>query len=401
MNDHMIFPASTGTAHSLILITPVEALSDPALLERWESLMDLLHPSQRVFASPIIYEHSCRQDSLGHNRVAVIRDSDGGVVGICPIVSWRLEMPFTVRKRVFAKFLVRAATILSCQPLIPDDPALFRLLFKGLLEKLDWCDCVYIDSMPVDSPTSRFLFSKQGPKRPYLIYPSRPVPREWIYLEMDQNLEGFLAQKHKRTRNTLKRRVKKLTEKGGGALECIRVENEGQIDEFYHDAFAIAEKSWQFQNLGRRLDETALYRENLQHLAQIGCLRAYLLKCGGRPAAFVIGYQCGDVLQFEQTAYDPELSMYSPGTVLYYLMMQDLYQHRRPSFVNHGIGVTPHKRLFCNRASLDTQVFLFRPTLRNRFRCSSHGLFYKGLKLAKRIAGKRVTPAASELHEDE
>jgi hypothetical protein len=381
-------------------LTPAEAFSDPALLERWESLMDLLHPLQRVFASPVIYEHSCRQDSLGHNRVAVIRDSDGAVIGICPIVSWRLEMPFTVRKRVLAKFLVRAATVLSCQPLIPDDPALFHLLFKGLLEKLDWCDCIYIDSMPLDCPTSRYVFSTQGPKRPYLIYPSPPVPREWIYLEMDLGLESFLAQKQKRTRNTLKRRVKKLTEKGG-TLECIRVENEDQVDEFYQDAFAIAEKSWQFQNLGRRLDETALYRENLQHLAQIGCLRAYLLKCGGRPAAFVIGYQYEDVLQFEQTAYDPGLSVYSPGTVLYYLMMQDLYLHRRPSFVNHGTGITPHKRLFSNRASLDTQAFLFRPTLRNRFRCLSHGLFYKGLKLAKRIAGKRVTPAASDLHEDD
>ena len=227
------------------------------------------------------------------------------------------------------------------------------------------------------------------------------MPRELIYLEMDESLESFLGQKQKRTRNTLKRRVKKLTEKGGGALECIRVENEDQVDDFYHDAFAVAEKSWQFQNLGRRLDETALYRENLQHLAQIGCLRAYLLKCGGRPAAFVIGYQYEDVLQFEQTAYDPELSSYSPGTVLYYLMMQDLYRYRRPSFVNHGIGVTPHKRLFSNRESLDTQAFLFRPTLRNRFRCLSHGLFYKGLRLAKRIAGKRVVPAATDLNEDE
>ena len=363
--------------------------------------MDLLHPSQRVFASPIIYEHCCRQDSLGHNRVAVIRDSDGTVVGICPIVSWRLEMPLTIRKRVLAKFLVRAATILSCQPLVPEDPALFRLLFKGLLEQLDWCDCIYIDSMPLDSPTARFVFSKQGPKRPYVIYPSRPVPREWIYLEMDEGLEAFLAQKQKRTRNTLKRRVKKLTEKGGGALECIRVENEDQVDDFYHDAFAVAEKSWQFQSLGRRLDETALYRENLQHLAQIGCLRANLLKCGGSPAAFVIGNQYQDVLQFEQTAYDPGLSNYSPGTVLYYLMMQDLDRHRRPAFVNHGIGVTAHKRLFCNRASLDAQVFLFRPSLRNRFRCLSHGLFYKGLTLAKRIAGKRVAPAAALEHEDE
>ena len=80
---------------------------------------------------------------------------------------------------------------------------------------------------------------------------------------------------------------------------------------------------------------------------------------------------------------------------------QDLDRHRRPSFVNHGTGITPHKRLFSNRASFDTQAFLFRPTFRNQFRCLSHGMFYKGLKLAKRIAGKRVTPAASELNEDD
>ena len=363
--------------------------------------MELLDPVQRVLASPSIYEHYCRQDSLGHNRVAVVRDSTGTVVGICPIASWRLEMPFTLRKRILAKFVVRAATILSGQPLMPGDPALFRLLFKRLLDQLDWCDCIYIDSLPVDSPACRFIFSKQIPAPQYMIYPSLPATRELIYLELEESLEAFLAKKQKRTRNTLKRRVKKLTEKGGGSLECVRVENEDQVDEFYRDAFAISEKSWQFQHLGRRIEETALHLENLQCMARIGCLRAYLLKCGGRPAAFVIGYQYEDVIQFEQTAYTPELSSFSPGTVLYYLMMQDLYQYRRPSFVNHGVGVTPHKRLFCNRTSIDTQVFLFRRALRNRFRCSIHGLFYKTLRLTKLMAGKRVQPAVSDESDEE
>ena len=92
---------------------------------------------------------------------------------------------------------------------------------------------------------------------------------------------------------------------------------------------------------------------------------------------FVIGYQYEDVLQFEQTAYLPEFAVYSPGTVLYYLVMQDLYRHRRPRFVNHGTGVTPHKQLFSNRTSPDACLYLFRPTFRNRIRCFSHRLFYR------------------------
>ena len=93
--------------------------------------------------------------------------------------------------------------------------------------------------------------------------------------------------------------------------------------------------------------------------------------------------------------------MYSPGTVLYYLLMQDLYQHRRPSFVNHGVGVTPHKRLFSNRNSLDIMVYLFRRSPRNRMRCLTHGLFYQGISLAKRLAGKRRAPVASAENEEE
>ena len=140
----------------------------------------------------------------------------------------------------------------------------------------------------------------------------------------------------KRTRNTLKRRLKKLTEKGGGSLECTLVEHEDQVDDFYRAASLIARKSWQSHSFGRPEEETAVSYASLQQYARNGCLRAYLLSCGGHPCAFVIGYQYEDVLQFEQTAYLPEFADYSPGTVLYYLVMQDLYRHRRPRFVNHG-----------------------------------------------------------------
>ena len=161
---------------------------------------------------------------------------------------------------------------------------------------------------------------------------------------------GFLEGKQKRTRNTLKRRVKKLREHGAGSLECIRVETEDQVDAFYESAFAVAEKSWQHKNLGRCLEETALYRNNLQSLAQLGALRAYLLKCGGIPCAFVIGYQYEDILQFEQTAFSSDFARFSPGTVLYYMMLEDLYGYRPPT-----IGQSRYRR-----HSAQTAVFQSR-----------------------------------------
>jgi CelD/BcsL family acetyltransferase involved in cellulose biosynthesis len=152
---------------------------------------------------------------------------------------------------------------------------------------------------------------------------------------------------------------------------------------------SIAKRSWQAQELGLPLEATPLYRESLMSAAKLGCLRAYLLEGGETPCAFSIGYQHGDVLQIQQTAYAQDWRAFSPGIVLYHLIMEDLHRHRPPRLINFGVGVNPQKRLFTNRRSFDTEIFLFRPTLRNRLRVSSIAAFSGGFKLAKRFLRKR------------
>ncbi len=394
-------PASNS--YTLEVLTPDQALGDAGFRQDWESLVSLAHPLNAVFTSPTLYEHRRQTAPAPEDRVFVIRDGEGRTVGVCPIVFWKVSIPFQVRKRRLGSIELKAATVSGGEPLVPEDPALFRLLFDGILDRLPWCDCVFFSSLPVESFTTRFLYSRDNRSRKCFVDPRRLEPREWIYLELEpgNSVASFLEGKQKRTRNTLKRRVRKLREHGAGALECQRVEQEDEIDAFYASALSVAERSWQFHNLGRCLEETALYRDNLKSLAKLGCLRAYLLKCGGQPCAFVIGCQRGDVLQFEQTAYADDYSAFSPGTVLYYLMLEDLYQHRRPSLVNHGVGVTPHKRLFTNRSTFDTTVYLFRRTTRNRLRRLSRELFQTGLALAKRLMQKKPAGREAATENDE
>jgi Acetyltransferase (GNAT) domain len=382
----------TTNVASLTLLPPEDALSDPEVRGEWESFSRVGNPLTRVFRSPSLYEHQTRLTPLPENRVAVLRDGNGTIVGVCPIVLWKVALSFAIRKRVLATKVVKAATILGGEPLLAADPALFRFLINRLFAGLPWCDCVYMNSIPVESFACKMIYSNDYKRGGYFIHPRRLQAREWIYLEPGASLESFLEGKQKRTRNTLKRRVKKLREHGAGCLECIRVETEDQVDTFYESAFTVAEKSWQHANLGQCLEETSLYRKNLQSLARLGVLRAYLLKCGGIPCAFVIGYQCEDTLQFEQTAFSSDFARLSPGTVLYYMMLEDLYRYRPPRLVNHGVGVTPHKRLFSNRESVDTSVHLFRPTIRNRLLCTAHALFNSALGVGRRFLAKRPSP---------
>jgi hypothetical protein len=376
--------------HSLVFYSPEDLQSDPSLRTIWNSLIHLGNPLNEAYGGPPAFEtHASNQPHEG-NRIAMLRDGDDKVIGVCPVVHWNLSIPFQVRRHVFGKFNLQAATVLCGEPMLPHEPALFQLLFDGLLREMTWCDCVYFNSIPSECFTSRFIYSAETNLRRFFIYPTRLQPREWLYHELEESYEKYLQSKHKRTRNTWKRRVKKLREFGQGMLECERIEKVGQIDGFYAAAHSIAENSWQFHALGGVLKETALNRATLLSLARRSCLRAYLLKCGGRPCAFVIGMQYQDALQFEQTAYSKEFSVYSPGTVLYYLLLQDVYEHRRPKYLNFGTGVSPHKRLFSNRNSLDTAIYLFRPTLRNWLRTTSHRLFYANLELMKRLSGKRA-----------
>jgi CelD/BcsL family acetyltransferase involved in cellulose biosynthesis len=377
--------------YTLDVLTPEQALGDAGLRQEWESLMSLVHPLNSVFTSPTLYEHRRQTAPAREDSVFVIRDAAGRTVGVCPIVFWKLSIPFQIRKRRLGSIELKSATVSGGEPLVNQDPALFRLLFDGIMDHLSWCDCVFFPSLPVESFTTTYLYSRENHSRKCFVDPRRLEGREWVYLELEpgDSLASFLEGKQKRTRNTLKRRVRKLREHGAGALECQRVEREDEIDAFYAAALSVAERSWQFHNLGRCLEETALYRDNLKSLARLGCLRAYLLKCGGKACAFVIGCQRGDVLQFEQTAYAADYGAFSPGTVLYYLLLEDLYQHRRPSLVNHGVGITPHKRLFTNRTTFDTTVYLFRRTMRNRLRRLSRELFQAGLALAKRVMQKK------------
>jgi hypothetical protein len=383
----------------MALLSPEEAIGDPILRHSWDSMMDRVHPIHRFTSSPKFFEHRWHCSRNDEMHLGVMRDEDGLVIGLCPVDSWRLELPFQVRKWFLGKFNLRAATITGGEPLLPPDPALFRQFFDGLIDGLPWCDCIFIPSVPLESPTCKFLYNECRTSSRYFLYPKIVERRAWYTLELGDSLDHFLKGKQKRTRNTLKRRVRKFREHGGGSLDCIRVETEDQVDSFHESAIRIAERSWQYRNLGRRPENTVLSLEKLRDLARAGCLCAYLLTCGDNPAAYIIGYRYEDVLQFEETAYAEEFGNLSPGTVLYFLLLEDLYEHNPPAFIDHGIGIGPHKEVFSNHVSYDTSAYLFRRTARNRARCSLHGSFYAGLRLAKRLMKK--TPPGSRDSEAE
>ncbi|HWU39522.1 MAG TPA: GNAT family N-acetyltransferase, partial [Candidatus Acidoferrum sp.] len=170
-------------------------------------------------------------------------------------------------------------------------------------------------------------------------------------------------------------------------LECRRVEAEDQVEAFLEAAERVRARSWQGRKLGpwNYSGEPALVGPELKGLARAKILRSYLLECGGEPCAYNVGYQFDGVYHYKEPRFDEALGRLSPGTVLLYLLLEDLFARDRPELLNFGIGNQPYKEHFGNQTAKDGSFLLFRRNLANRLRYMSLGAFHSEVCLAKRL----------------
>jgi hypothetical protein len=189
-----------------------------------------------------------------------------------------------------------------------------------------------------------------------------------------------------KTRRNLRRQVRVLREHGGGRLECRHVEAEDQVEAFLEAAERVQARSWQGQlKEWNHSGESALVGPELKGLARAKVLRAYLLECGGEPCAYIVGYQFDGVFTGKETRFDEALGRLSPGTVLFYLVLEDLFARDRPELFNLGPGNNLYKERFSNQTAKHGSLFLFRRNLANRLRHMSLVTFHSGVRLAKRL----------------
>ncbi len=379
--------ASNG--HQFSLVESQDALEAAVLRCRWEAALDEAENMNLVYGSADWCEHTLRTDSKRASHVAVVRDTSRQIAGLAPLLRHRFVMQFDVFNRALAKATLRSAQVLGSLPLLPPREDVYRAFFAGLFRTIDDCDCVYLDCVPTTSYLWQFLQAAGDRDRDYLVYLPEGV-RPWHWLELADDFERFLGGMSGKARQTLRRKVKRFTKQSRGKLDFRRVTSQEQVGEFLAAAAKAAEGSWQHRLLGPRVQYTPEEEAKLKDLARRNILRAYLLYCGGEPCAFLIGHQFRGVFQYDETAFDESFTRLSPGTVLLYLVIEDLHRHDPPAMLNFGAGDGIHKRRFANRSAEDATVVLLRKTLVNRLRMAGHLSLRSAVRLAKWLIRRRV-----------
>ncbi len=205
-------------------------------------------------------------------------------------------------------------------------------------------DLVYLESLARNSP----LYRLKDPLPGYKIYPFSAKKNMVQGLRTSNSFQEYLSTFRKKKRYNLKRNIRVLSDAVKGDYQMEKICRPEQVESFMTAVDYIYERCWQRKTYGPHKHGTPGNIAYHQSLSRLGWLRCYLLTCSGKPAAYIIGYQYERRYYYEYIGYDQKWSHLSPGTVLTYLMIEELHSVDRPEILDFGYGENTYKKIFGN-----------------------------------------------------
>lgn len=192
---------------------------------------------------------------------------------------------------------------------------------------------------------------------PYLI--------QHYFVVLGGSFEDYLRKFSPKSRQNIVRAAKKFSEKGDESyFRVCRTPDE--INEFIDQASRISLQTYQSRLLGAGLPQTESFRKSACELASAGKARGYVLSTEGTAVAFAWCRVDGTRLIYDIIGYLPEFSKLSPGTVLLYFILRDLFANEQVTHLDFGPGHAPYKEMFSNVKQEYIDLYLFRNTLKNQ-----------------------------------
>lgn len=339
--------AQSALKYSLDLVcTPAEF---PQHTPDWQALLADPGVDAGFFCDPVVvWGLTCFEEN---EKVALVRcRQDGDTVALIPfrippqpvtprVGPWRMPAPpGRILWLCDAQFAIRRGwtryTVLE---------GAWYQLCRGLT-----ADLLIAENFPVNPVSPRQTHHIFG--RVHM----HDVQRTFL-LDLPDNWETYLASLSANTRSTLRRKFARLKKKTADTLICRRFREVGEMEELARYLADLWPKTWQ----GQSGKGPAPSLPVLKHFAQHGWVRSYVLLVKEQPIACVVGYQYRGTYYYESPGYDPAWREHSPGIVLNYLLLEDLFVVDPPRVVDFGFGYNQYKETLGNRP--EDRGFLWMP----------------------------------------
>ncbi len=284
--------------------------------------------------------------SEGPSPGALVAYQDEEPVAFMPFAMRRGLLPYRIGAVTVARLPYRQLRLMGYHGLGNDHRTLLDEFFKYLTQALrSSYDVVTLSELPRHDPLAE-----------YLLNPPSSVARSFQVVNrvMDSyrtavggSFESYLrGQFSSKTRNTLRRKLRQLNDAAGGEVRMRVFTAAEEVPFFLRDAEQVARNTYQWRLGYDVVSATPRLRKKLTHLARSRRLRGYILYAREAPQAYCLGLLHQRKLVQEIIGYDERFAKSSPGTLLLYRILEDLFESKVADELDYGAGFAEYKQMF-------------------------------------------------------
>lgn len=219
-----------------------------------------------------------------------------------------------------------------------------------------------------------------------------PVRAHWT-MRVPGSFDDLLRSLSSSTRQGIRRYANKLARAHADTLELRRVTTPDDLDAFFHDAAAVARKTYQ-HGLGVGVREDDLLQRTLVALGlERGWFRAHVLSIEGSPAAFWHGFGYRGIFRTMIPGFDPAYASLNIGTYVLGKLIEDLCADPETHTLDFGLGDAEYKRRFGDASWEERDVVVFSPSFRAQRIHAVRSVLLAGVGAGRRVAERGAAGA--------
>lgn len=224
--------------------------------------------------------------------------------------------------------------------------------------------CLF-SSHPIDNPLPQLSLVPSG-----ICY--IPLQTKRYYINLSGTFEEYMQKFSSKTRSTLRRKIKKFRKLSGGDIDWKTYRSRDEANEFYHLARELSVSTYQERLFDAGLPTDEKFKEQMFELADKGQMFAYILFLNNKAVAYLYTPFHNNIFLYQILGYKSELSKYSPGTVLQFLVLEKLLNEGSYRMFDFTAGEGGQKAFFGTGFINCADIYYLRRDFLNVLLVGSH-----------------------------